>query len=143
MRKLKANYEWCFSRLQRNKIGPAQTITSWTAKNSRNNVFRKKQTTNKILPNVFRRCEVRTKVRLMFWRSKKSMKCECYVFSGYKQRNKVCLVYLENDLRQNRYSWCVFKLKCRKNGGNHIFKDKQTRDKVPLMLLHVKVLAET
>ena len=35
-------------------------------------------------------------------------------FSGYKQRTKVCLVYLETKQQQNRYGSCVFKLKCQK-----------------------------
>ena len=35
-------------------------------------------------------------------------------FSGYKQRNKVCLVYLETKQQQNGYGSCVFKLKCQK-----------------------------
>ena len=47
----------------------------------------------------------------MFWRPKDSMKCKCYVFSSYKQRNKVSLVYLECYLQQNRYDWYIFKLK--------------------------------
>ena len=40
----------------------------------------------------------------MFCRPKDSMKRECYVFSGYNQRNEVCLLYLENKLQQD---WCV------------------------------------
>ena len=42
------------------------------------------------------------------------MKGKCYVFSGYEQRNKVCFVYLECKLQQDRYGWCIFKLKCQK-----------------------------
>ena len=30
------------------------------------------------------------------------MSGKCYVFSGYKQRNKVCLLYLERKLQQDR-----------------------------------------
>ena len=30
------------------------------------------------------------------------MNGKCYVFSGYKQRNKVCLLYLERKLQQDR-----------------------------------------
>ena len=66
VRKLKARYEWCFSRLKCNKIGAADGITSLRSKNSRNNVFRRKQTTNKVPPNIFRRLELKQKVRLMF-----------------------------------------------------------------------------
>ena len=42
-------------------------ITTLTAKNCRNNVFRSKQTTNKALANIFRGWEVTRKVPLMFW----------------------------------------------------------------------------
>ena len=112
--KLKARYEWCFSRLKCNKIGAADGITSLRSKNSRNNVFRRKQTTNKVPPNKFRGFEVRRKVRLKFWRQKDSMKGKCYPFSGFKQRNKAYLVYLECKLQEDSYGWCSFKLKCGK-----------------------------
>ena len=46
---------------------------------------------------------------MMFWRPKVSMKGKCYVFSGFKQRIKVCLVYLEFKLQQESYGWCIFK----------------------------------
>ena len=32
-------------------------------------------------------------------------------FSGYKQRNKIDLVYLECKVHQGSYGWCIFKLK--------------------------------
>ena len=47
----------------------------------------------------------------MFWRPNDSMKGKCYVFSCYKQRNKLCLVYLDFKLQQDSYGWCIFKLK--------------------------------
>ena len=50
----------------------------------------------------------------MFWRAKDSMKRKCYFFSGYKQRKNMCLVYLEWKLQQDRYRWCIFKLKYHK-----------------------------
>ena len=50
----------------------------------------------------------------MFWRPKDSMKCKFFVFSGYKLRNKVCLVHLECKLQQNSYGSCIFKLKRKK-----------------------------
>ena len=56
--------------------------------------------------------EVRTKVRLMFWRWNDSMKGKYHVFIGYKQRNKVCLVYLECKPQKDRYGWSIYKLKC-------------------------------
>ena len=83
-------------------------------KNSRNNVFRSKQTKNTVPRKIYRGCEVRRKLRLMFWVPKNSMKGKCHVFSGSKQRNKVCLVYLECKLQQDTYGWCIFKLKRQK-----------------------------
>ena len=50
----------------------------------------------------------------MSWTPKYSMKGKCYLFSGYKQRKNVCLVYLECKLQEDRYSWCIPKLKCQK-----------------------------
>ena len=89
---LKRKYEWYFWRLNCNKLGAADGITSETAKEWKNNVFTSKQTPDKSPSNIFRVLEVRKKVGLMFWRPKDTMKDKSYVFSGYKQRNKVCLV---------------------------------------------------
>ena len=50
----------------------------------------------------------------MFWSTKTSMKGKCYVFSGYKQRKKVCLEYLECELQPDSYCWCISKWKCQK-----------------------------
>ena len=113
VRKLKAKCISCFWRLKCKKI-IANAIRSWTTKNRRNSVFRSKEKTNKVPPNIFRDSEVRKKLRFMFWRPNDSMKGKCYVFSGYKQRNKLCLVYLECKLQQDSYGWCIFKLKCKK-----------------------------
>ena len=63
-RKLKAIMQG-FSRLKCKKISAADRITSETAKNSKNNLFTRKQTANKVLPKRFRGFEVRTKVQLM------------------------------------------------------------------------------
>ena len=80
----------------------------------RNNVFRSKETTNRVPPKIFGSLKIRKKVPLMFWRLQESMKGKCYVFSRYKQWNKVCLVYFECHLHQDRYDWCIYKLKCQK-----------------------------
>ena len=50
----------------------------------------------------------------MFWKPKDSMKGKCYIFSSYKQTNKVCLVYLEWKLQQDSYGWYILKLKDQK-----------------------------
>ena len=47
-----------------------------------------KQKTNKILPNIFRRFEVRRKAQLMSQGPDYSMKGKCYVLSGCEQRKK-------------------------------------------------------
>ena len=64
-------------------------------KNSRNNVFGVKETTNKVPRNIFRGFQVRKKVQLMFWRLKYTIKRKCDSFSCYKERNKVFFLYLE------------------------------------------------
>ena len=51
----------------------------------------------------------------MFWRTKDSIKNKCPVFSGYKQRSKVRLVYWECKLEQDNYGGCILKLKCQKS----------------------------
>ena len=114
VRKLKAKYEWCFSRYKSNNIGAADAIISSAAKDRRDNVFRSKQTINSVLPKIFRGFEARKKVRLMFWRPKDSMKGKCYLFRDYKQRNKARLVYLECKQQQDIYGWCIFNIKYRK-----------------------------
>ena len=121
-----------------------------------------KQTTN-----IFRDFKVSRKIRLMFSRPKGSMKGKCYVCSGYKQRNNVCLLYLECKMRQERYRWCIFKLKrqktlkrtnlenakqqtryrwgfsmlnCLRKGNNCIFVPIQQTRKVQLMHLALNLL---
>ena len=69
----------------------------------KNNVFRIKQTTNNLQRNLQRRFEGKKKVRLMFGRPKYSMESKCYVYSGYKQRRNVCLLYLECKFQQDSY----------------------------------------
>ena len=39
------------------------------------------------------------------------MKAKSCVFSGNKEGNKVCFVYVEFKLQQKRYAWLIFKLK--------------------------------
>ena len=72
-------------------------------KNSRNTIFKRKQTTNKAPPDIFAGFTARKKVRVMFSRPKDSMKGKCYVFSGYKQKNKVRFVNLDYKLEHDMY----------------------------------------
>ena len=111
---LKARYQWCFRRLKCKKIDPADAITSEAVTNGTNKVFRRKQIPNKESPKIFRDLEVRKMVGLMLWSPQYSIKVECYIFSGYQQRNKVGLVHLEWKWHQDRYGWCIFKLKLKK-----------------------------
>ena len=45
-------------------MGAADPITAKRRKNSRNNVFRSKQTNNKLPPNIFRSFEERRNIRV-------------------------------------------------------------------------------
>ena len=36
-------------------------------------------------------------------------------FKPLKTNNKVCLVYLQSKLQQERYTWCIYLLKCLKS----------------------------
>ena len=47
--------------------------------------------------------EVSKKEPFMFCRPKNSMKSKCYVFSDYKQRNKMSLVFLGGKLQEDSY----------------------------------------
>ena len=114
VRKLKLKYNWCFSRLKCKNICAADPIDNLTAKNSRNNAFRRKETTNKILLNISGGFKVRRKVRLMLWRPNDDNKGKCYIFSAYKERNKMFLAYLLCKLQKERYGLCIFNLKCHK-----------------------------
>ena len=50
----------------------------------------------------------------MLWTPKDGIQGKCYIFSQYKQRNKVSLVYLLYKLQEERYGLNIFKLKCNK-----------------------------
>ena len=104
-------------------------------KNSRNNVFRRKQETSKVTPKIFRDLEVKQKLRLTFSGANDSMKSKCYVFSGYKKTNDACLMYLECKLRQVKYVWSMhFQVQMVENGRKNIFRDTETTNKVPLKI---------
>ena len=42
------------------------------------------------------------------------MKGKWYVFSGYNERHTMGLVYLQSKVQEDRYGWCIFKLKGQK-----------------------------
>ena len=112
---LKANYEWCFCRLNWNKLRGDDAITSETARERRINVFTRKQTPNNEPSNILKVLEVRRKVRLMFGRPKETTKGKCYFFSGYTQINKMWLLHLECKLWQDSHTLCTLELKCQKS----------------------------
>ena len=128
--------------LKRNKIGVADIIIRLTVKITKNNILRKKQTTKKVLSNLFKGFEVRRKVRLMFWTKKNSMKGKCYIFSGYKQRNKVCPEYLECKLQQESYCWCIFKLKCDKTVDRTLLETRKQQTRYRWCFQLLKCLRE-
>ena len=97
--------------LKCHKVGARHAITSLNARNGRINVFRRKQATSKVTTKTFRRLVVKEKVSLMFCRAKDTMKSKCYVLSGHKQTNDVCLTYLECKLGQVKYGRCIIKFK--------------------------------
>ena len=84
--------------------------------NGRKNILRHKKTTRKV-PLTFLEFKVLTE---RFQRKKKgtidlgrpndNIKSKCYALTGYKQRNKVCLVYLECTVQLGRW---IFKLERR------------------------------
>ena len=51
----------------------------------------------------------------MFWKPKDSMKGISYVFTFYKQRNNMCLVYLECKVQQDSFGWCSCKFNLQKS----------------------------
>ena len=112
---LKAKFEQCFKRWKWKKIRATDTIKCWTKKEPRKNLFRKKQTTNKVPANILRGAEVKKKkLRFMFWTPKDSRKPKWNVYSSYKQRHKIGLLYLEFKLREDKYGWCNLVVKGRK-----------------------------
>ena len=66
------------------------------------------EATNIVPPKMFRGLEETKKTYLMFWMLKKTMKGKCYDFSCHKERNKVCVVYLECKLQKASYGWWIF-----------------------------------
>ena len=86
------------------KIDPAGAITSEAAANTKNNVLSSKQMQNKESHNIFRDLQLGEKLGSIFSRPENSGKGKCYVVGGYKQTNKVFLVYLECNRQQHRYS---------------------------------------
>ena len=57
----------------------------------------------KVLRNIIAGFKGRKNVRLIFSTPSDIMKDKCYVFSSYKQRYKVWLVYLKCKLHEDSY----------------------------------------
>ena len=77
----------------------------------------------------------------MFWRETTD-KVKCDGFSGYKQRNKVCLKCLGGKLQEDSYGWCIFQLMCQKLAETSKQQTKQQSKQQRLMFLDLKVLTE-
>ena len=71
---------------------------------SGNNVFRRKKTTNNPPSKIFRGFEVGKKVRVVFSKAKEQNQRLMEHFTPLKTNNKVCLLYLQSKLTQDRYS---------------------------------------
>ena len=110
-------------------------------RNSRNKLCRSKLKMNKVPPNMFRCFKLRKKSRVMFWKSKDCIKSKCSVFSSFKQRTKVCMVYLECKLQEYRYGWCLFDLKCYETVYRTYSERSKQQTKVSLFF-DVKVVTE-
>ena len=72
-------------------------------RNSRKNVFTSKETRSKVPSNIFRGFEVKKRYDSCFEGQRTALQDKCYVFSGYKKRCKVRLVFLERKLQKYRY----------------------------------------
>ena len=142
-------------KLNSNKIGMVMHFQVNMLENGRRNIFRNnerrnrklllfrgKQKTKNVLHNIFRCVNIIKKVRSMSSRQKDSMKRKCYVFSCYKQRNKACLLYIECEVQQHKYGKHV-QVNTLENCRKNTFKDKETLNKVPLVILDVNTFTET
>ena len=70
------------------------------------------------------------------------MKSKCCDFSGYKQRNKMCSVVSTVETATEKVWWTHFQDNAPENSRKKIFRVYQTKNKIPLMFLDVKVLTE-
>ena len=78
-------------------------------KKHRNNVFRSKETTKNAPTNIFIGFQGKKKATIDVFMAKSNMKHKCSISNFYKQRKKVSSVYLECKLKEDSYSWCLFK----------------------------------
>ena len=62
--------------------------------------------------------------------------------AGINKELKVCLVYSEFKVQERKVWLMHFQVKMPQNGGENIFIDMQTTNKVPLIFLEIKVLTE-
>ena len=68
------------------------------------------------------------------------MKGKCHVFNGEKQRNNVCLVYLEQKLKECSYSSYLSKLKCQKTEDRRYLDTAKQQTRHCLCFLTLKCL---
>ena len=78
----------------------------------------------------------------MFWKAKDSIKGKSYVLSGYKQINKVCLLFLDGKLENIATIAAFSSWNVRKSWKKNKLGDTKTTNKIPLMFVDVKELTE-
>ena len=70
------------------------------------------------------------------------MKGKCYVFSGYKERNKVLFLFPECRLQKDRYGSYMFNLKCCKTVETTYLEKRKKTNKGRETFFEFKVLTE-
>ena len=55
----------------------------------------------------------------------------------------MCFVFLEYELQQDSYGWCIFNLKCQKTVERTFLETSKQHTKFSLMIFDLKVLLET
>ena len=83
-----------------------------------------KKKKKRVLRNIIPGFKGRKNVRLIFSAPSDIMKDKCYVFSSYKQRNKVWLVYLKRKLHKDSYGLMHCDSEIPGNARKNIFRYK-------------------
>ena len=104
------------------------------SENGRNNIFRDKQTTNKVyltLLDLKMPTEMKEgyRVLLSIWKPKKK-KTVKKVSSSQKAKSKVRMMFCDVKMQQDRCRWFNYKLNW-KSSGNNVFRKKLTTNKIP------------
>ena len=98
VKKLKARKEWCCCRFKCNK--PCA-----------HHVFKSRTGWIKVRLTYLELWKLVKRYSWSFWRANDSRKGKLHALSGHKKRSKLCFVYLEVMLHQDRCAWCIYNLK--------------------------------